>query len=702
MTQVYGTTDELVFIYFFYGLAFFTMGIAVALKYKKQSQLKLAGALPLLAAFGISHGLHEWLQLFVLVRTDLSAGTIFILKFFEIFLVTVSFLFLFQFGIKLILSIYQKDFWIDWLPTAFFSIWLIAVISGILAGSTNLLTNGDIWARYFLGFPGAALAAYALILHSSEAKALGMPHIPKNLIYAGIPMAFYSVLTGLVVPMASYFPASVINYESFAAVVGIPVYVFRGICAIGVTYFIIKTLDVFDFETGKRVDTLLAQTQKSERELLLLQKINNLLNAGAAQDEIFKAITEGLTSTYNYDSCAVHLLSKDGKKLVSRSYSMDSKIVRKIERLTGLSALGYEMPLHEGSPLTKIIETKEPLITDDIAALIESHTDKKHLRMLAKPIAKIIGTKSGIGVPLMAGDKVVGVIGIGSKTQLTGEDGERLANFAKQAGLAVEKARLEEELKVYSEHLERMVEERTRELKKSQQQLMQTEKLAATGKLAASIAHEINNPLFGIKNCIYLLMDELKSSPSRKYLNMADRELDRIANIVRQLLDFYRPSIDARVPTDVNNVVEDVLVFVENQLAKNKIAVSKELDADIPRISASPEQLKQVFLNIIINAQEAMPNGGELKIKTGVQDKSVEIEFADTGCGIPKDAIEHIFDPFFSTKKEGKGTGLGLSVSYGIIQAHSGRIDVKSKVGEGSTFTVVLPILSTSASSFPQ
>jgi PAS domain S-box-containing protein len=230
------------------------------------------------------------------------------------------------------------------------------------------------------------------------------------------------------------------------------------------------------------------------------------------------------------------------------------------------------------------------------------------------------------------------------------------------------------------------------ERKRFEQQLRQSEKLAATGKLAASIAHEINNPLSGIKNCIYILMDEIEKGKSKEYLEMADKELDRIARIVKQMLDFYRPSKETMAKTDINEVIEDVLKFMEPQLKKQNVRVSKELDPDLPSIMASGEQLKQVFINLILNAQEAMPANGKLSIKTKLENKNIKIEFNDNGYGIPEDELENLFDPFYSTKKEGKGTGLGLSVSYGIIRAHNGLVDVWSEEGNGTTFTITLPI----------
>jgi two-component system NtrC family sensor kinase len=191
-------------------------------------------------------------------------------------------------------------------------------------------------------------------------------------------------------------------------------------------------------------------------------------------------------------------------------------------------------------------------------------------------------------------------------------------------------------------------------------------------------------------------------APNRQYLDIAREELDRMARIVERMVDFYRPSDEGRIPTDVNALLENVVALVRQRLRQGGIEVDLELAPDLPLIVATGDHLKQVFLNIIINALEAMPQGGRLEMATRhVSERDarkkasadagfVEIEFADTGVGIPAEHINNIFDPFFTTKS--KGMGLGLSVSYGIVERHRGQIQVKSKVGEGATFIVRLPV----------
>jgi PAS domain S-box-containing protein len=237
------------------------------------------------------------------------------------------------------------------------------------------------------------------------------------------------------------------------------------------------------------------------------------------------------------------------------------------------------------------------------------------------------------------------------------------------------------------------------ERRRLEQVLFDTEKLAATGRLAASIAHEINNPLEAVQNSLYLLSRAVpEDAPERSFLEIATRETQRMSRILRQMLGFYRPTTEMG-PTDVNALVVEAETLVTKRLRENGVRIEKQLQADLPLIRASADQLKQVLLNLFLNATEAMPKGGRLIVSThtggGELDAYsadvVRIDVRDTGTGISEEAIARIFEPFFSTKLE-KGTGLGLWVSHGIVQAHGGTLKVRSRAGQGTTFTITLPI----------
>jgi two-component system NtrC family sensor kinase len=237
--------------------------------------------------------------------------------------------------------------------------------------------------------------------------------------------------------------------------------------------------------------------------------------------------------------------------------------------------------------------------------------------------------------------------------------------------------------------------EMEKQLQETHLQLVNSEKMASLGKLAAGIAHEINNPMGGILIYSSLLMEALEGKDSKRQdLEKIVQEATRCKEIVKSLLEFSRQTEPKMEPTNINKAITDDLFFLENQALFYNIEIVKNLPPELPRIRGNASQLKQVFMNIIVNAAEAMHGTGTLTITTGLSrdEKEMWIDFADTGEGIPQENLSKIFDPFFTTKEVGKGTGLGLSTSYGIIDGHGGRIDVKSQVGEGTTFRIELPV----------
>jgi len=250
--------------------------------------------------------------------------------------------------------------------------------------------------------------------------------------------------------------------------------------------------------------------------------------------------------------------------------------------------------------------------------------------------------------------------------------------------------------------LEKRVEERTKELKEKQHQLVQAGKLAAIGQLGAGVAHELNNPIAGILGYTQFMLDTLAKEnlkieevyAFKKYLQHMENGSRRCKEIIQNLLQFARKSPEEVVPVNVNNVVANTLSLIERQLLENKIEVIKNLVPDIKQVEGNHGQLQQVFTNIIINAQQAMPEGGQLFISTRNENGNVAIEFKDTGCGIPEKYKDRIFEPFFTTKMDWKGTGLGLSICYDIIKNHKGSIEVDSRLGRGAVFTIILPVKS--------
>jgi two-component system NtrC family sensor kinase len=229
-----------------------------------------------------------------------------------------------------------------------------------------------------------------------------------------------------------------------------------------------------------------------------------------------------------------------------------------------------------------------------------------------------------------------------------------------------------------------------------QDHLIQSEKMASMGQLAASIAHEVNNPLSGVLIYNQLIAKKITRGDFNReaildYLSKMEHELSRSTKLIRSLLDFGVQTEPKIKEVNVNDVLNRALELAIHAGYKENTRVEKDL-RPLPTFMADPDQLEQVFVNLIMNALQAMPTGGKLTLRTFMENREVKIAVQDAGCGIPPENLSKIFTPFFSTKKEVKGVGLGLSVVYGIIQGLKGRIDVESKVGEGTTFTVCLPI----------
>ena len=414
---------------------------------------------------------------------------------------------------------------------------------------------------------------------------------------------------------------------------------------------------------------------KRADELAALNRIATAMVSTLDLDQVLALAMQGINETLRVEAGSLLLLDEAEGELVPRMMLCGEKSVRGEVTLSPVQGVAGWV-VQEGRPLLLPGTGQEGRWPSTTAQLLG------------------VEARSVLCAPLVLREKTIGAIEVINKWggKFTEDDLTLLNSIAAAVAIAIENAKLYTEVKDFAD-----------ELARSQAQLIQSEKLAATGKLAASIAHELNNPLQAVQSCVYLVADHTDPhDPDRQYLDIAREELDRMARIVGRMVDFYRPSDEGRIPTDVNALLESVVALVRKRLHQESIEVDLELAPDLPLTVASGDHLKQVFLNMIINALEAMPQGGHLKMATryisahGARKKAsadaglVEIEFADTGVGIPAEHINSIFDPFYTTKS--KGMGLGLSVSYGIVERHGGQIHVESKAGEGTTFIVKLPV----------
>jgi two-component system NtrC family sensor kinase len=232
-----------------------------------------------------------------------------------------------------------------------------------------------------------------------------------------------------------------------------------------------------------------------------------------------------------------------------------------------------------------------------------------------------------------------------------------------------------------------------RELREMQQALLQSEKLAAMGRLTSQIAHELNNPIYGIMNTLELLKTEIPpESKRRRILELSLSEIQRLAEMLKNMLSFSKPEEEKRRPVNLNELIEGILLVMEKQMRESNVTVAPQLDSNVPEVMASTNQMRQVMLNMFKNAKEAMPKGGTLTIRTAREENDVVIRIKDTGVGIPEEIRDRIFEAFFTTKQKVKGVGLGLSVCYGIVKDHGGEIKLDSEVEKGTTFTIRLPV----------
>ena len=316
-------------------------------------------------------------------------------------------------------------------------------------------------------------------------------------------------------------------------------------------------------------------------------------------------------------------------------------------------------------------------------------------RFLSRPIEALVeGTKA---VSQMELDRPLEIVG----------SSEELDELARSFEVMRERLRTAlGEINQFTQKLETKVQERTEQLKAAQKKLVQSDRLASLGQLSASVAHEINNPVSGVLNLSMLMQRMLTDDgvpPARlvefrRYLSQVINETSRVGHIVSDLLAFSRRGKPQRAPADLNRIVRMTLSLVQHKLKLSNVSVEADLNEGLPPVLCDPSQIQQVVLNLVLNAAEATQSKGvdkrpgRVSVTTFIADGMEMLTVADNGEGIPPENLAKIFDPFFTTKSEGKGVGLGLAVSYGIIQAHGGDIEVKSAAGAGATFTVSLPL----------
>jgi signal transduction histidine kinase len=412
--------------------------------------------------------------------------------------------------------------------------------------------------------------------------------------------------------------------------------------------------------------------KKKDAQLSTWGELSHALIANFDLPRLLDLIVSTAVEVTGADRASVMLLDElEGVLTIKAARGIDIEVIASTRLALGEGIAG------------RVALTGQPL-------LLRRQVAERQLRPLREREDEI---SSSIAVPLRIEERIVGTLNVSETkrpVEFREDDLHALTLFANQAALALEKAQLYRDSQKQLEKLLTVFDE----LSRTQAQLVHSEKLASLGVLAGGVAHEINNPLMVILGRTeLLLMDDDLSERGRRNLETVRLETERIAQIVQGLLAFARKSRQDKIePVSINEVLERTVMLNEHQLVVGNVRVVKALQPDIPVIQANPGQLQQVFMNLIINAHHAMPDGGQLVIRTGtVPGGRVFIEMEDSGVGIPPEDLDRIFDPFFTTKEEGKGTGLGLSVSRNIVQNHGGVIGVQSTLGIGTIFRIVLP-----------
>jgi signal transduction histidine kinase len=334
--------------------------------------------------------------------------------------------------------------------------------------------------------------------------------------------------------------------------------------------------------------------------------------------------------------------------------------------------------------IRRVLASREPVVTSDA---------QEDPRFFSSTSIITFQIRSVLAAPLIASEELIGAIYVDTRlgSKLFGEsDLALLSALANQAAAALRLTRLYEHLQARNRELY----EAMRELQETQEQLIQKEKLASVGQLAAGVAHEINNPLSSILLYADILCQEMpeENAQQRQDLAMILKEATRCRTIVNDLLSFSRQNEVLAQPTDLNALLQEIVREIGIQERFRGVRIQLDLDPALPTIEADPFQLRQVFSNLMNNAADAMPGGGTLTLRTkrGPWAGVITAEVQDTGEGISEENMKKLFTPFFTTKPMGKGTGLGLAIIYGIVKMHRGQIGVQSEMGQGTTFALTL------------
>ncbi len=414
--------------------------------------------------------------------------------------------------------------------------------------------------------------------------------------------------------------------------------------------------------------------KKQINELSVLNQVSASMHGTRELKKILQLILKGTTEGLGYDRAMILLVDEEEGVLT------DGLGVGVLAE--PLAQLRIPLEEEQGLIAWAAIEKKPYNVVD---------ADRERV---GKEIAEALQLESFAVVPLIAKGEALGVLivdNIFSSRPIEDVDIKLLMAFAHQTGLAIENAQLYERIQKQMAELKFSYEE----LRNAQEQLIQAEKMGSVGQLAEGIAHEIENPIGIILGFSQAVLKRVKEDgPMAMPWRTVEAEANYCKSIIRNLLDFSRPSEPNINPTDIVDILEGNLALLEHQIVSQDVVLLRGYEPDLPKIEVDAGQIKQVLMNMILNSLQSMPKGGVLGISVKLEGEAMIIEFSDTGYGIPKEDIPHIFDPFSRSQSGERKTGLSLPVSYSLIKRNGGEIEVKSKIEEGSVFTIKLPLKS--------
>ncbi|MEK6775405.1 MAG: PAS domain S-box protein [bacterium] len=759
---------NMVYVFFIYGLSFFTMGMALLIYPKKNSVFSLAKHLRIIALFGILHGINEWIDMFMLIQQPVE-GTL--LNLIRGTILPISFFFLALFGTKVIVDTKKGHPALHALPLILFMIW-----AAIVSLSSRELIMGDIWARYILGGPGAFLAAYALMIQVPLFQKTKLRNVIWNLRVSAGTLLTYGFLSGLIVEKNSFFPSSLLNYSAFMDTVGIPIQVFRAACAVIIAYNITLILKIFDWETRESLlearDSLEVRIRERTEEL---EESNKALKREMAERRLTEERIQESEAKYRdlFENANDLIQSVDGKGkyiYVNRKwlevlgYTVEevkqlnfSKIIHKdqirhcmeifgrlqrgetIERMETVFVTKHGEEIHVEGNLNGQVKNGEFAATrgifrditqrkkaeDFIKNILESvdqgfvvidpeyrivTANKAYCIQMKQPVEEMVGrhcyeVSHRIDRPCYENGEACTAKSVFE----TGESHSAVHTHHDKDGRPVYVETASYPMKDKSGKIASVIEtiKDITDKRKLEEQLLQSQKMESIGRFAGGVAHDFNNILSAILGYSDLALSDLpENHPLAEALGIIKDSAVKAAALTGQILAFSRKQVLDKKAVNLNVIVENMAKMFRRMIGED-IVLELKLKSPLRNITADPNSMEQVLMNLAVNARDAMPSGGRLIIETAdvMLDRDdpqyseeikpgayVMLSVTDSGQGISPEIQEKIFEPFFTTKEQGKGTGLGLAMIYGIVKQHNGHISVYSKPGNGTTFKIYLPV----------